>query len=682
MAKNAFATIGILAVLLLSLGIVSADIENFDLYIDGAGSSSTTPLIGDSSSTPNFNVTLTNDNTSLTLAYVSWRVATTTTMTVPANDSFANTVGVDHTISGFILSMPDKAPSRVNLYADVYTNLEHTTLYGTEQVSVYFDNTDYIAPAEDPTIATTLDSEAKVGKELIITASITNNNADIDSFEVSVSDYNSWATFTSITSQPISIDADVTEEVTIKFTPTLEGEQTFNINVEVDDETYDQAIIVNVLPEDEDPEDTLCGLEFSGEQGDLEISDFDIEVTGEGNDEEWQYLDKIEIIVEIENTNKNDYDVDDVEVKIVIMDGKIENGGKDVTGDFDLDEETLEGIGTLKDGKKEEVTFRIDELSSELDSGTYYMYIMAYEDNNEAEQCESKESRLGDSDYYFEFEIESVNSDEAIVAKNLGLNTVIDAYCGQQNLKISIPIYNLGDDDDDGERVLVILSDSELGIYEPSVIRNLDSGDRKDVVFFIDIPSELSKEKYDLDISVYFDWDEDEDEDEITSYDEQTSDTSLRLNIESCQGPTPTISASLNSDANLGEELVITATIINNGEDDNFDITVTGYESWAELISISPQSLSLDEDEEGTVTITLIPNKGGVQTFDVNAEFGDESHPQAVSVNIAGEDKKGLFADVSKTVIYSFAGIAALIILIFLTLIVKVSRRAKKVPQF
>ncbi len=110
----------------------------FDLYIDGAGSSSTTPLIGDSSSTPNFNVTLTNDNTSLTLAYVSWRVATTTTMTVPANDSFANTVGVDHTISGFILSMPDKAPSRVNLYADVYTNLEHTTLYGTEQVSVYF----------------------------------------------------------------------------------------------------------------------------------------------------------------------------------------------------------------------------------------------------------------------------------------------------------------------------------------------------------------------------------------------------------------------------------------------------------------------------------------------------------------------------------------------------------------
>ena len=99
-------------------------------------------------------------------------------------------------------------------------------------------------------------------------------------------------------------------------------------------------------------------------------------------------------------------------------------------------------------------------------------------------------------------------------------------------------------------------------------------------------------------------------------------------------------------------------------------------------MSVSPQSLSLDEDEEGTVVITLIPINGGVQTLDVNAFFNGEAHDQAVSVSITEEDDKGLFADVSKTVLYSFAGIAVLIILIFLTLIVKVSRRAKKVPQF
>ena len=177
----------------------------------------------------------------------------------------------------------------------------------------------------------------------------------------------------------------------------------------------------------------------------MKISDFDINNLGKGNDEEWQYLDEIEIIVEIENTN-NDDDVDDVEVEIRIFDGKIENGGNDVTNDFDLEDEISDDIGTLKDGDEEILTFTINKVSPDLDDGTYYLYLMAYEDGNEENQCISESSKL-DDDYYFQFSIESVDDDEAVVARDVGLDSIIDTYCDQKNIEILIPIYNLGDND-------------------------------------------------------------------------------------------------------------------------------------------------------------------------------------------------------------------------------------------
>ena len=127
---------------------------------------------------------------------------------------------------------------------------------------------------------------------------------------------------------------------------------------------------------------------------------------------------------------------------IVILDNKIENGGNDVTDDFEFNDEVLTGIGKLKDGEKEEVTFLINELPSDLDDGTYYMYIMAYEDGNEEEQCESKSTRIDNNAHYFEFVVESVDDDEAVIAKKESFATSINTYCGQENVEISIPIYN------------------------------------------------------------------------------------------------------------------------------------------------------------------------------------------------------------------------------------------------
>ena len=671
MEKNAFTTIGILAVLLLSLGMVSAAKFTFE-------GTSILPTTGAVEDTFEIGYLLSYDESTLdvTVDFSTnenhWSdlpseveeisegdtVTGTTTLTIPSDYE-------EYIFSTTLKARIKENPFEEGDYANTFSFPISITIPANEKVP--------------PTISASLDSEAKVGEELIIIASIKNND-DTGSFDVSVVDYDSWATLTSVTPQTISIDADATEDVIIKFTPTSEGTQTFKINADFSGESYDQLVSVIILPADtptQTTSETLCESENYEEIGNLEISDFDVNNNGEGKDDEWQYLDEVEIIVEIENTHDIE-DIEDVEVQIAIFDDKIENGGVDVTNDFEFDDEVLTNIGKLKDGDKEEVIFLIEELPSDLNDGTYYMYIMTYEDGNEEEQCESKSTRIED-EYYFQFTIESVEYDESIIAKEEMFGTSIDTHCGQQNLEISIPIYNLGDEEE--EKVLVKIYNSEMGIDEFEVIDDLGDGDKKIATFFIDVPSELSNEKYDLDVSVYFDWDEDMDDENIFSYDEITSDMSVRLNILSCKGPSPTITPSLDSEAKVGEELVVIATVTNKGESNDFDISISGYESWAELVSVYPLSLSLDEDGEGTVAITLIPNKEGTQALNVDTIFDGESHSQKVSVII--EDKeKTLFADVNKAVLYSVAGVAILLALIFLTLIVKISRRSKEVPQF
>jgi len=418
---------------------------------------------------------------------------------------------------------------------------------------------------------------------------------------------------------------------------------------------------------------TLCELEGYDEDGDLEISDFDINIDGEGSDDEWQYLDNIEIVVEIENTN-NDDDIDDVEVMIMILDNEMDNGGNDVTNDFDIDDETLTSIGKLRDGDEETVTFLIDELPADLDDGTYYMYIMAYEDGNEEEQCVSESSKL-DDDFYFKFTVESVDYDESVVARGTELQLQIDTYCNQQNLEVQIPVYNLGSDEE--EKVLVNVRNSELGIDEYTVIDDLDNGDKEVVSFFVDIPSQLIKEKYNLDISVYFDWDSDEDDEEFLSYDEETS-ASIRLNILGCEAPAPTITANLGSTTEAGKELIIKATIKNNGQLNDFIVTPTGFETWADLISVEPRTLSIASGNSQEVTITLLPKQSGARTFRIETMVDGENYVQPVSVNIKSKPSVLSGLGLSDAMLYLIVGITALLILIFLVLIIKIVRKPSK----
>jgi hypothetical protein len=390
----------------------------------------------------------------------------------------------------------------------------------------------------------------------------------------------------------------------------------------------------------------------------LVIKGFSDEQLDNKDEWEWKPLDEIEIEVDVKNVGNDD---EDYVVELVFLDSN------DNIVDVAEDDKNLEEEVSIDEGDTETVIFTF-EVDGDVDDGNnYYMHIKVYQEGDEDEQCVS----IVDADVE---RIDIVKERHDVLVKKVEGPETVEA--GSQAI-YEVRVSNLGREDQD--LVKVIVSNSELGILMTKEIENLDEGDSEIITFSVDFPEEALEKLYKIRFSTEFDYDEDDDIFDKNS--DSGDDILYQVTVLGGENIKPTISASLESDAVAGEELVIIATVINNGADGSYDISVSGYEDWAELVSVSPQSLSLDEDEEGTVTITLIPSGDGVQTFKVNAYSEGESYNQAVSVNIA-EDEKGLFKDVSKTVLYSGAGIALLVILIFLTLIVKVSRRSKKVPQF
>jgi len=412
----------------------------------------------------------------------------------------------------------------------------------------------------------------------------------------------------------------------------------------------------------------------AAEVGDLEISDINIDNLGEGDDDVWEPLDGISIEVDVKNTNRDD-PVQDVLVEIKILD----EDGKDVTSDFDFKDEQ-DDRGRISDKDTETAVFTIEELPTDIEDGTYYIYVKAYSEGEENLQCASEYS----DDAYQEVDVERID-DEAVIVRIADLTESIQAVCGEKNVEVTIPIYNVGVDKE--EYVLVNLYNKELGIDVYELVDNLRSGKKKEVTFTFDVPKNLGEDSYYLDIFTFFVYDEDEDEYDETSYDRSSNDIDKdfrkKLEIISCTPPTPSISAKLASTAKVGTELIVRVTVTNSGaEDESYTFSAEGYESWAELVSIEPRTVTIDSGRSEEILLTLMPTESGVNNFRLVSYVEDQEYSQPVSVNVAAEGTEGtgtkgtlgeLFEN--KLLTYVLIGIAVLLILIIIVLIGRLSSR-------
>jgi hypothetical protein len=411
--------------------------------------------------------------------------------------------------------------------------------------------------------------------------------------------------------------------------------------------------------------------EFSGEKGDLEISGFEVINNGQGDDEEWEYLDEIEIEVTVENTG--DDNINDVMVEILIKD---DNDNTITRKDMDLDDDTVD-LGRINDDDEEIATFKIGELPIDLSEGDYKIFVRAFEDGNEDNECASTSNDFTDSaETYFEFKIQGSDGATVITKRNLER---VQATCGEENVEVKFMVYNTGSNDED--KVLVILENTALKISEKAVIDNLRDGKGKEVSFFISVPEEVPRTTNELRIYTYYDYDKDEDElDELLAYGESSEDEgddfSVLLEVLSCSVPSPTISASLESITEIGKELTVKALVTNNGEENDFIISVSGFEAWASLVSATPQTASIKKGEFQEVMIKMTPTSSGLQSFKIETVIDGEVSSQSVSVNIEGEPT--IIKGISDMTFYLIVGIVVLLIIIFFVLLIKIARRPRK----
>ena len=409
----------------------------------------------------------------------------------------------------------------------------------------------------------------------------------------------------------------------------------------------------------------------TGEQGlKLEL-ELDITNNGKGDSDEWQYLDEIKIDVTVVNDDNNDVDDMTIELMILDEDNKVVSR-KDIGLDKDKDD-----IGDVKDDDEETATFKIDKVPVDMDDGKYYLYAMAYSDGDEEHFCVSKSDDYSNSaDTYYEFSIEA-GEDSSVIPESDIKN--VKASCGDKNVAVKFIVYNIGDDDQD--KVLVTLENEKLGIDEKYVINGLRDGKSKEITFHVDVPDHTNETLAKLEIYTYYNYDDDEKEDSEFAYDDSSKkegdDFEVYLEIIACELPSPTIRANLNSVAKVGEDLVVNVHVLNNGNKETFVISASDHE-WANLVSIKPQTLTIDKNETKEALVILSPTQSGAQTFKIEVLIDGKAYEKTLSVNITKKDN--FLPELDGIMLYMAIAAAILLIIIFIILIMKKEKR--KVVNF
>ncbi len=415
----------------------------------------------------------------------------------------------------------------------------------------------------------------------------------------------------------------------------------------------------------------------AGENGTLEISDLDIDNL-DGYDDEWQPLEEIELVVEVENTGNDE--IDDVVIEIMILD----DDNDDVTKDFDFEDEEID-IGDIDEDEEETGTFRIKELSPEVDDGDYRIFIKAYSEDDEELNCIASSSSFSE-DFYHQIIIER-EEDKAVVVRDY--EALLEAQAGD-TIEVTFNTYNIGEEDEDD--VLITLRNSELGIDEREHIRNFDVGDKEEITFNFDIPEDAEGGIYYLDIYTYFDYD-DGDVFEESSYDENSLDDldkRYRIRLDVTELPEPELDAEITAKlvsekAVAGQQLIIQGTLRNTGEaETTYSLDVSDYDEWATLEDLEQDSLTLDpqESEDFDITFNVNEETAGEQMFTITAEFGEQEQEQEVSVVIE-EPISGFTGDAITEHFRDnwFIWLIAVINIILIIAIIIVARRISVVRQ-
>lgn len=401
----------------------------------------------------------------------------------------------------------------------------------------------------------------------------------------------------------------------------------------------------------------------------ISISDIDVNNAGEGEDDEWNLLDKVSIDVDVENNG--DDDLDDVIVEMALYDSSGINRVDDL--DFSNTDENEYELNTIRDGDEKTATFEFT-VPADMDDGSYKLAFKAYSDDS-GEDVDCADEHSGDTFQQISIDRET-DEEKSIVVSDVELPQ--QATC-RDTISGTFTVFNIGDEDQD--QVLIEMKNSALNVNQEFVIReDLDEGDDQSQEFSFDIPANIKDGTYSLDFKTFSDFDD-------GVYETESEDTfSFPLRIVGCSPSTGnggssdssiSVSASLASDAEAGKPLIVTARIRNTGSSDaTIVVDASEYESWATLDDISERIVSLDAGESATVTFTFDVNDNakGSQSFTIETSANGETTTQEVGVNIAGSS--GLSFDFGgNSLIWIIGGINVILLILVIVVAVRFSRK-------
>jgi uncharacterized membrane protein len=401
--------------------------------------------------------------------------------------------------------------------------------------------------------------------------------------------------------------------------------------------------------------------------GNLSLSDISIDTDG-SDDLEWKPLETVTIEVDVEDIA--DTDARNVKVEI----GLFNDEGRNVIGDMDFEnsDDKVFDIGTINDGDRETATFKF-KIPGDTNEGTYRLAVKAFS-TRAGESNECTDLGLGQG-YYESITVNrQSDNDKLIAVDNIAVPEQVT--CGE-TISGNFEVFNVGDEDQD--QIKIEMRGTELGVSQDFEIReNLDMGDSKEVSFNFKVPTNLRDGYYRLGFKPLYNY-------RNGNYRDESDETfygSVRVMGCSYTGPsTPssdiTIDASLASSAEPGKELVIEAQISNSGnEQKTFTVDATGYQTWAQLSSISKRVVTLAPGRSETVTLKFNINSdvSGSESFLLQVGSAGQLETQEVEVLIKEQTSTG-FTFGGNNMIWIIAAVNLVLILLIVFIAIRLSRR-------
>ena len=363
-----------------------------------------------------------------------------------------------------------------------------------------------------------------------------------------------------------------------------------------------------------------------------EIEVISVEDRSEGEPWEWEPLKNIKIITEVENSG--------TETKRVTVKMGVYDVSKDrfISLNDGEDKELYDSVRISEDDS-EKLTFEFKLPADISDSKDYRFYVKVYEKGDENVQCISKID-FDDGDSGYNQEINVILEDE-IGIDELTYDEVI--FCGTTNtLEFKLYNFDLGND----EEMRVNIFNSAFGIDSYSEKFELDNGDSQDLLFEFSVPQDAEEKLHRIAMTVEYNYRESTD-----TYRESNSENSFYVRVEGgCTVEpenTATVTASLESEAKAGEELVVKVSVTNTADSSvTYTLNAAGFTSWASSADLNPLTLSLAAGASGDVLITFEVDEDveeGEYTFDVEVISGNEMVlKQPVSVTIEKSSRFGI----------------------------------------